>query len=219
MPIARWPAHSVSESQRMGNALKPLYEEDSSCVQGDHEKHLKKDCLPREAIVLLRKTYFYPVSGSCNAVIASISRGFETTVERGDLHPTIHKSVTDSLTAVICEVVHGEYAVMHQARGKRELNFRLTTGQYDYHIATTIRYGLQTEKLVMKQERSESRGDFNVVDFERTKVHSYICSVITVLQKPTDMIEEVRQALPPGIYEFPEDMKAVFDDHCKSTSL
>ena len=203
----------------MGNGLKSLYEEDSACIQGDHEEHVKKEYLPQEAIVLLRKTYFYPVSGSCNAVIASVSRGFETTVERGDLHPTIHNSVTDSLTAVICEIIHCEYAVMHQARGKRELNYRLTTGQYDYHIATTIRYGIQTEKLVMKQEHGESRGGSRLVDFEHTKVHSYICSVITVLQKPTDMMEEVRQALPPGIYEFPEELKSVFDDHCKSLEL
>lgn len=204
----------------MGNAssLKPMYEDDRACIQDDHEKHLKKECLPREAIVLLRKTYFYPVSGSCNAVIASVSRGFETTVERGDLHPTVHSSVTDSLTAVICEVVHGEYAVMHQARGKRELNYRLTTGQYDYYIATTIRYCIQTEKLVMKQEHSESRSGSKLLDFEHTTVHSYICSIITVLQKPTDMIEEVRQALPPGIYEFPEELKSFFDDYCKSES-
>ena len=203
----------------MGTSIKPFYDEDCSSIQSEHEVHLKKESLPQEAIVLLRKTYFYPFTGSCNAVIASISRGFETTVERGDLHPTIHSSVTDSLTAVICEVIHGEFAAMHQARGKRELYYRLTTGQFDYHIVTTIRYCMQTETLVNKEEGGEHSSGHKALDFEQTRVHSYICSIITVLQKPTDMIEEVRQALPPGIYELPDEMKGAFDHLCKSLEL
>ena len=186
---------------QMGNSFESWYAADSSAINDDHSKHMGSIDLPKkDANVLLSREFNFPVDGTCNAIIAKVSGGFETTVERGDLHPTVHKSLTDSLTALICEVVLGEYAVVRHARGKRELYYRLTTGEYDYHLVSTIRYYISTVKEVT---RLAENGIGKETDLEHTTVRAYVCSVITVLQKPTELHEEVRQALPQSVFGLP----------------
>lgn len=195
----------------MGNSFESCYEADSLAIQDDHNSHTGSIDLPKDDIsVLLSRTFIFPVDGTCNAIIAKISGGFETTVERGDLHPTIHKSVTDSLTAVIAEVVLGEYAVVRQARGKRELYYRLTTGEHDYHLVSTIRYCIKTQGSEVTKLSENGVG--KELDLEHTRVRAYVCSVITVLQKPTDFEYAVRQALPQRAFELPPNFQGTLEE-------
>lgn len=203
-------AKVVSGEMGNGNSFEARYSSDSSAIHDDHSKHMEDIALPREgANVLLSREFNFPVDGGCNAIIAKVSGGFETTVERGDLHPTVHKSLTDSLTAVICEVVRGEYAVVGQAQGKRELYYYITTGEYDYHLVSTIRYYLSTEKKV---NRISENGIGTEIDLEKTQVRAYLCSVITVLQKLTELPEEILQALPQSVFELPPQLQGTFEE-------
>lgn len=197
----------VKLNAQMGNSFESHYAADSSAIYDDHSKHMGSIDLPKlkeGANVLLSRAFNFPVDGTCNAIIAKVSEGFETTVERGDLHPTVHKSLTDSLTAVICEVVLGEYAVVRQACGKREVYYFLTTGEYDYHLVSTIRYFISTVK---EATRLAENGIGKEIDLELTTARAYVCSVITVLQKPTQLHEEVRQALPQSVLGLPSQLQ------------
>ena len=200
----------------MGNSFESWYSSDSSAVHNDHDKHVEGIALPKkDTNLLLSRAFNFPVDGGCNAIIAKVSDGFETTVERGDLHPIIHQSLTDSLTSVVCEVVRGEYAVVGQARGKRELYYCLTTGAHDYYLVSTIRYYVST---VRKVERLPENGIGTEIDLENTQVRAYVCSVITVLQKPTDFHEEVRKALPQGVFELPYQLQGTHEEPQKDAS-
>ena len=193
------------------NSFESCYEEDSSAIQDDHSKHTRNCDLPKgDVSVLLSRDFIFPVYGTCNAIIAKVSGGFETTVERGDLHPTIHKSITDSLTTVIGEVVLGEYAVTRQARGKRELYYRITTGEHDYHLVTTMRYCIRTQGAV--ETKLSENGVGKELDLERTHVQAYVCSVITVLQKPTDIEDMVCEALPQGVFELSANHQGALEE-------
>ena len=195
----------------MGNSFESYYDADSAAIQDDHNRHTKSIDLPKDGVsVLLSRAFIFPVDGTCNAILAQFSGGFETTVERGDLHPTVHRSVTDSLTAVMGEVLLGEYAVVRQAYGKRELYYSLTAGEHDYHLVSTIRYYIKTQGSEVTKLSENGVG--KEIDLERTRVRAYVCSVITVLQKATDIEDSVRRALPQRVHGLPPNFQGTLEE-------